>query len=231
MAHKSLISKIGIGFLASSIGVSLAGASLAGEVGLLGFFQVSDGAAYSNALEGIEAATAPSGCTVRRQGELSGTRGPLSLPEVNRFLLLQCESKVLASGQGALEPLAQQKEFVLLEGEARFAEEDASAVAERSYVVKLSRFNDGPPDVREKALASIGRDVAARSHAYQDEAVIEVDRAWGIPTPDDVTVLFYRSSADGKAFREQNPDIMKRIGEFNEAHVEAFAYAGGTAER
>ncbi len=68
-------------------------------------------------------------------------------------------------------------------------------------------------------------------HAYTNEAVMSVDRALGIPRPDDVTVLYYRLATDGKKFRDQNPAIMKRIGEFNKAHVDGFVYINGAAER
>ncbi len=235
MVHQSLISKAGICSLVAAIGPAPAGASIAEDVGLLGLFRVSDPAAYSQALMEIESSTAAFGCAIRRHGKLSGTQGPLALPDVNRFLLLKCEAPLLAgrAGRAALQPLAgRTSDFVLLEGNARWSADDlGSAVNERAYVIKLSHFNNRAPDARDDTLASVGHDVAARPHAYQNAAVIAVDRAWGIPTPDDVTVLFYRSAADGSAFREQNPDIMKRIGEFNATHVDDFVYASGAAER
>ena len=61
--------------------------------------------------------------------------------------------------------------------------------------------------------------------------VVDVPDQVGFFETDDVTVLYYDSPDDAKAFREQNPDLMERIGAFNKTHVTDFVYVNGVAER
>jgi hypothetical protein len=205
-------------------------ASEAGEIGVLGLIEVSDPAGYELALDRLGSSLAEHGCTIRRGGSVSGTRGSLELPESNRFLLLQCDASLLAGpGSKAFASLAPHaKARVLLEGGSVWSSGD-SVVAERVYAIKLSQFNNHEPELRNQELASLGSDAASRPHAWVNESVIAVDRAWGISRPDDVTVLYYRSPEDAKVFRAQNKDILARVGAFNEAHVESFVYASGSA--
>ncbi|MGI9590674.1 MAG: hypothetical protein ACR2P8_04845 [Myxococcota bacterium] len=229
MVPRSLLSGLALAAFAAPAS-AIAAPPAASEVAVLGLFRAADPAAHAGALDAL--GSAASGCAIRRQGKVAGTRGPLALPEPNRFLLLRCQSSLLEdpAGLAAIEGLG--GELVLLEGSALWSgDEPDASVAERAYVIKLSRFNEEAPGAREADLAAIGRDVSQRPHAYVNEAVISVARSRGADGTDDVTVLYYRRPSDGKAFRQQNPDLMKRIGAFNETHVADFVYVNGVAER
>ena len=232
MVRRSVFSVAALAACAA-LASSLVAPNAAAEVAVLGLFRATDPVAYAGALDALDSA-AP-GCAIRRHGKVAGTRGPLALPALDRFLLLRCEASLLGdpAGLAALETLAPRgSELVVLEGGARWSEDPPdAAVAERAYVIKLSRFNEAEPDAREADLAALGEDVAERPHAYVNEAVISVARSRGVDGTDDVTVLYYDSPDDAKAFREQNPDLMERIGAFNKTHVTDFVYVNGVAER
>jgi hypothetical protein len=232
MIHKSLFSNVKLTIFSTAMGIASQSSGAPGEIAVLAMIQVSDPAGYEQALAPLGSSLAERGCSVRRDGSLSGTRGPLELPESNRFLLLECKSSLLAGpGSAAFESLAPHAEVrVLLEGGSTWSDGD-SAVTQRVYTIKLSEFNHDRPGQRDRELASIGSEAALRPHAWVNESVIAVDRAFGISKPDDVTVLYYRSPEDAKAFREQNKDILKRVGAFNKAHLASYVYASGSAVR
>jgi hypothetical protein len=159
----------------------------------------------------------------------------MSLPKAERFLLLQCETPLLRdrAGRAALQPLrGNVTEWVVAEGDLMLLDGFSAQIdPDRAYVLKLSRYNNSDPDGRDHDLSALGRDAASRAHAYRNEAVIAVSRAWGMVTPDEVTVLYYESPAEGKIFREHNGDLMKKIGQFNEAHLADYVYLNGSVAR
>ena len=232
MFPKSLILKTQLCVFVVATQLAAGSVEAAQEVGVLAMYKVSDSEKFDRAVKRLHSSVIEHGCRIRREGELSGTRGSLPLPDLDRFLLLQCETS-MHSGRAnmefeSLEPHT--SEQVLLSGPSIFTD-DVSDVSKRSYVIKLSQFNNKAPVERDQDLASLGTDAASRPHAFRNETVIDVDHTVGIPAPDDVTVLYYRSPEDAKAFRENNKDILSRIGEFNKLHVESFVYATGAAVR
>ena len=102
---------------------------------------------------------------------------------------------------------------------------------DRSYVIKLSRYNDSAPEDRDRDVAAINMEAASRANGFRNEAVIAVTRTSGVDELDEVTLLYYESPAQGKAFREANGDLLKRIGAFNEAHLVDYVYMNASAER
>ena len=232
MTRKRLILNTNLILLASIFAIATPSSGKMGEVGVLAMFQVSNLAGYELALDRLGPTLAEHGCSILREGPLSGTRGPLNIPESDRFLLLGCKSSLLAGhGNAAFDSLAPHAEAsLLLEGGSTWSDGD-SAIAQRVYTIKLSQFNNTMPEQRDQDLASIGSEAASRPHAWSNELVIAVDRAWGIPKPDDVTVLYYRSPEDAKTFRKQNKDILEQVGAFNKAHLNSYVYASGSAKR
>ena len=210
-------------------------ASAAAEpVGLLALYRVEDSMGYAQVLEQLGADLAAQGCAIRREGAISGANGPMTLPTADRFLILGCETALLEdrASRAALQPLRRAvAELVIAEGKLVLFEDSPRIDPERAYVLKISRYNNTDPDARDRDLSALSRDASGRAHAYRNEAVIAVSRAWGMVTPDEVTVLYYKSSAEGEAFRQGNGDLMKKIGQFNEDHLLDYSYLNGSAAR
>jgi len=228
MYDKYLNSIIKILITALPMAILGAGSALAeGDVGVLVFYRL--GASGEAAVEReIVALNGSDPCAVRQQGKVSGARGSMNLPEVERFLLLGCDRPLLGESVGgqAIERLGQKVENLIVVEGALTVFDDApdSASSGRAYTLKLSRYNDSDPRSRADDLAALNRDASARPNAFHNEVVITAARASGIATPDDVTLLYYDSPSDGAAFRAANGDLMKRIGQFNKEHLVDYAY-------
>ncbi len=228
MISKSLIYQKKLLVLAIALAGLLAAPALANEVGLLGLYEAGD----ASALAELESGLSQHGCSLRREGAVLDANGPLELPAAERFVLLECHMSLLASGMGssALQPLG--ADVVWLEG-ALTGSSGLSAPTEpgRSYLIKLSRYNDSAPEDRDRDVAAINMEAATRPNGFRNEAVIAVTRTSGVDALDEVTLLYYESAAQGKAFREANGDLLKRIGAFNKAHLVDYVYMNASAER
>lgn len=217
-----------ISILATILAVLFAAPAFAHEVGLLGLYRAGNATAIAE----LESGLSQHGCSLRREGAVVDANGPLKLPAAERFVLLECHMSMLGSdtSRSALQPLG--ADVVWLEG-ALTGSSGLAAPTEpgRSYVIKLSRYNDNAPADRDRDVAAINLDAATRANGFRNEAVIAVTRTSGVDALDEVTLLYYESAAQGKAFREANSDLMKRIGAFNKAHLVDYVYMNASAER
>ncbi|MGH7818476.1 MAG: hypothetical protein ACREQ9_01760 [Candidatus Binatia bacterium] len=77
----------------------------------------------------------------------------------------------------------------------------------------------------------IQQQVGARADRYQTEAIVTPSRAAGMTTPDEVVVLYYDDPKVAERFRNDNGDILAKIGGFNESHLVEFAYFTASSTR
>lgn len=156
----------------------------ADEVGVLALYRVHDATQYQAAVDQFERPGGSRGCSIRLEGTVSGTKGPVMVPNAERFLLLDCETTLLTdmSGGAMLRPLRETVEdMVVIEGELRVLDaSDEPSSSERAYTLKLSRYNDSDPKGREDDFSSLNRDASTREHAFHTEAMIDVAHASGI---------------------------------------------------
>lgn len=196
--------------------------------GVIALYDVTDEAAFDDALKGFETSLKGQGCVVAREGRVGGGQGDIGIEMPNRMLHLTCEGPVLdtSEGRAVFNRLSSSATMsALLEGRylGEFSREN-SAVAGRAYILKLSRYSNSDPDARDHDLAALGARVSTLADAYRNEAVMEVHRAVGMPTPDEAVLLYYASPEAGDRFRDNNQDLLEQVGQFNRAHLTEFAY-------
>ena len=152
----------------------------------------------------------------------------------NRFFFLACGQPVLkdSAARSVFRPLDEASGGVtLLEGELEAYGDLERPGRGRAYVIKLSYYSNLDPDRRERDLAAIAEMASAQPDSYRNEALIFPERAVGLPTPDEVTILFYDSPEQGQSFRDANGDILKAIDRFNGDHLLSFAYLSASSMR
>lgn len=222
------------------VGTSAADAS---PYGVLGLYQVKDQTKFEAALTSFESQTKGHGCKILREGKIVAKEGEIDIFKVgvfsetpDHFVLLSCEKSLLSSSKSralfrGLESGGDR--VALLEGDIMMlpGANSNSAVQERSYIFKVSIYNNEDPDGRDRDLAALGKATASRPDKYQAEAVVMVSRAIGMPTPDEVTVLYYDSPEAGERFRNNNADIMDSVNAFNDRHLIDYVYYMGAANR
>lgn len=170
------------------------------------------------------------GCNQWRRGAVAGMQGNLDIGAPARFVLFACRAEILHNAerrQALAAVLAAGKDAIAVEGPLVLGGPDATgpgAPGGRAYVLKISRYNNTDPDRRDSDLDSIDKQAAGRADAWKMEAQVAGLRAVGMPTPDEVVVIHYDDAAQGERFRQQNPDILKRIGAFNRRHLIEFTY-------
>ncbi len=201
--------------------------AVAQQVGVVGLFksQGSDAANIDNQK------ISDLNCQVRRKGIIVGENGDINIAKPNRFIFLACAGSLLsdAAKRNVLTSLISNSKMVaILEGALNDAPglKGASAVADRHYILKVSHYNNRNTDARERDLARIMAAVQPKADRFIDEASIVVNRSLGIPTPNEVVILFYASPKMGNQFRKNNPDVLNKIGAFNKAHLNDFIYYG-----
>ncbi len=209
---------------------------LGANFGILGFYQIDNTSKYHQALQTLEQTLMKQNCHLRREGNIADTKGKLDINQPNRFLLLMCDSVLLKSNttRALLNPLKNvTNHLVLFEGELTLSEtmEPAPVGKDRSYIFKMSYYNNLNPDQRDNDFARIDQLKSQRPNHYKSEASIHVSRAIGITTPDEIAIIYYPQPQQGKQFRKDNPDILQKIGDFNEDHLTQFAYSFGTSTR
>lgn len=174
------------------------------------------------------------GCKIQRAGVIVAEQGGIGLEQPNQFVLLACESSVLADAnkRTTFKSLTQGVETVgAVEGDLMNFPDGMgeSDVHERQYIFKLSYYNNVDVDARDTDLAMLGDAVGRVPDAYVNETFIGVNHASGLATPDEVVVLFYDNSQAADRFRANNKDLMEKIGAFNKAHVTRSVYYIGQA--
>lgn len=205
---------------------------MAGNIGVLVLYKDGGSAQHDGILQQVSSNAEKVNCTVQRQGAIEDTQGGLDIEEPNYFLLVQCEKSLLKNGSSELfSPLSGPVgNLVIAEGPmlqfGKFSRSEA--VKDRAYIIKLSQYNNVHPSKREADFMTIDKLVDKRVHRYRSEAFIHVTRAQGMVRPDEVVVLYYDTPDDGNQFRKNNPDILNKIGQFNDEHLLEYSYFSGT---
>lgn len=170
------------------------------------------------------------GCKLWRRGGLAGTQGSLDLDGPGHFALFACEANILDTTRhrAVLAPMLSGGTAVkAIEGPILDRRPETASLESqqaRSYVLKISRYNNLDPDSRDRDLEKINAMAAGRADAWTTEAQIAGLRAVGMATPDEVVLIHYDDPQQGQRFRSANPDIMKQIGAFNRKHLIDFTY-------
>ena len=69
--------------------------------------------------------------------------------------------------------------------------------------------------------------VSPSPNRFLGDSFIAANRSMGMPTPDEVIILFYASAKQTYRFRKDNPDILKKVGALNKAHPDNYIYCMG----
>lgn len=220
--------------LVGGLGLALAtggGAVADGSTGVLGLYSVEDPEAVRFDDEKIVSL----GCELKREGLVAGALGDIGIEQPNRFVLLACDGSILSdTGRHArFNALAENATAdVVIEGPiADMPGGSAGKIADRQYILKISHYNNRDIDGRASALANIDAFTSTLPDRYIIESVIGVAKASGMPTPDEVVVIYYDSPEQGERFRQNNEDVLDMVGEFNADHLNEFVYLTGNANR
>ena len=202
--------------------------SLAQSTGVLGLYQTSSQMSHSN-INTLEKTAHQSGCAIRREGSVLGAQGNYDLDSINGFFLLECEKPVMdgSSKQDIFARLKKQlNQLKLMEGNInQFGQFGlAQAAGKRSYILKVSDYNNQTPIKRERDLALLGKQKQTLNNHYNVEAFLKVNDAAGMARPDEVVVIYYDSPQQAEQFRAGNPEFMEKIGQFNQDHISRFSY-------
>jgi len=203
-----------------------------GQIGILGLFDVDSSVPSTVNTAKIERL----GCKVRRSGVIGGGQGNIEIDDPNRFVLLACDGSLLESEEtrGALNTMfSKGKMLALLEGDLTNMPDAGhdSVLSERQYILKISHYNNRYVDDRDQELNKLNQEASSRPDSYVTESSIDVNHASGMPTPDEIVVLYYDDTKQGDRFRKNNPDILSKISDFNKAHLNDFIYYVGQVAR
>ena len=172
------------------------------------------------------------GCLITLKGGIGEAKGDIGLEQPNQFVLLICENPVLGEvgKRRVLNGLMSSgKALALLEGDHRYFPDAnrVGAVADRQYILKISHYNNHDVDGRDRDLDRLNREAGAIAGTYMTDSFLAVNRATGLPTPDEVVVIYYDNAEAGDRFRDNNPEILQKIGKFNKTHlVDTVYYVG-----
>ena len=203
--------------------------------GVMGLFQ-SSGDAHKPTIEKLEGMAKTQGCALRREGKILGSQGNYDLKEVNAFFFLECETALLEkpSTQSLITSLNKVTEnLMLVEGPvSQFGEFALSnSGVNKSYIIKLSDYNNANPKKREIDVNKLGAMAQSRKHHYKTEAFVRITNAHGLKRPDEAVVIYYDTPKDGPLFRKNNEDLMEKIGQFNQDHLTQFSYIAALSNR
>ena len=172
------------------------------------------------------------GCKFQRKGSLNkgATLGNLTWNTANHFKVLACKEPVLHKlvESGSFDKLNEAvANLRVVEGKLdKISNKKPPKSA--NYIIKVSHFNHVFPMMREKQLKEINQAAQMKKNGYIEEMVLHPVSAKGITPPDRMTFLYYKSEADGEAFRQNNVDILREIQEFNQKHITDFVYVIGS---
>lgn len=171
-------------------------------------------------------------CRLWQHGQVGSFRGPMALGEARAWGLVACQTAQLdtADGRARLRAaLGLDARTVMLEGGFLERQPEFAPMAAhrgRYTVIKIGAFNNLDPDTRDAGWADFMEIAAERPHAFTREAMIGVERAVGMPTPDTVEVFYYDTPADAVGFGTRNRDIVDLSYAFNARHFERYVYFG-----
>ncbi|MCZ6589394.1 MAG: hypothetical protein O7B24_15775 [Alphaproteobacteria bacterium] len=212
--------------------VSTGNEAIAQQIGVVGLFKIDPGAATNVDQQKIS----DLGCQTRRAGAIVGEQGDIDVKRPNHFIFLACEHSLLsaAAKREVLSGLIPEGEVLaFLEGALTDNPDNdsSSAATDREYILKISHYNNRDTDRREQDLERIMQAVEPDPDRFIDESFIAVNRSMGMPTPDEVVILFYESPERADRFRKNNRDILRDVGAFNKAHLNDFIYYSGKIVR
>lgn len=199
------------------------------SIGLVGMYQLNAENNQKDIIKNIQINTAKVGCQLQRDGKVIDNKGNYALKTINQFFVLVCDSEILASSVSKpwLTQLKQETEnLALLEGEFAFINENSFTQSgiKRSYILKLSEFNNYDPVARHNDLDKLGNMVKSMDNRFTNESVIRVNEAYGMKRLDEVTVIYYDTPEAGMKFRQNNEDVLEQVGAFNLTHLTGFSY-------
>ena len=217
---------ITLAFFVSNISLSFA--EIASK-GVLALINTDDTADYDSKLGSFETKINAQGCEILREGPILAEDGDIGLDQPNRFIYMTCTSSLLdhTDGRALISELNQDLEYMIaVEGTSILHDKisfEKTATA-RSYILKISHYNNGNPVQRDGDLSTLEDLVHPRINTYKTEAFVGITKAYGIPTPDEAVIIYYDSPDAGNRFRENNPDILEKIANFNDKHLNDFIY-------
>lgn len=222
-------------FLAG-LAASGAGAKETGSFGLFVMYKVGDMPKYRRLLAELEEDLGNRGCSVSIEGPIKGGQGDIQVQPPNRFIQIRCKRPLLRDRSGRAVVLKIRRaaaNLIALEGPLtlRSVGQSASSRQARSYIFKVSHYNNLEPNHRDSEPPAINRLAASRPDSWREVGAIAVTHAIGMRRPDEVVILFYDGQEQAKRFRKNNPDILKRIGAFNKRHLINFIYYFASSDR
>lgn len=181
------------------------------------------------------------GCSVIRRGNIDVRNVATDIAgrntsKLNRVAFLQCNTMILANENSRrilLDNFTAHGNGIVVQGDFDYWDQQHEALNkedERAYVIKLSYFNN-LTSTRESEEDAVDGLALTRSEGWKREAKIFTTQAIGIPTPDAVGILYFASVANRTHFRDTNPDILEKIGNFNKTHLAEFEYIYATSVR
>ncbi|MBV1915648.1 MAG: hypothetical protein KUG72_09700 [Pseudomonadales bacterium] len=197
-----------------------------GVTGLFISLKVNDIQAYKQWRKTTRSTFQAHNCVPYRSGKLIGGNGTLKWGDSDRFSLMTCKSPVLAdlAAKGFISKLSSLTDGLnMTEGRLKLMS-DKMPSKNSEYLIKVSHFNNLNASSRQRDLANIDSRARGTRNAWIDDAILEPTASVGIIRPDNLTFLYYPKVGQGKAFRENNPDLMNEIGRFNQVHVERVTY-------
>ena len=167
---------------------------------------------------------------------IAGAQGDIGIDQPNRFVLLACDGTILSDidKHARFNALVENAPAdVILEGPIADMPDGVGNgnVDERQYIFKISYYNNRDIDGRTIDLANIDAFTSALPDRYIVESFIGVNKASGMPTPDEIVVIYYDSPEQGDRFRQNNDEALGMVGEFNADHLNEFVYLVGKANR
>lgn len=226
MQRLKLISSIASAALMLAAGT--ANAAQNNQIGIVGLYKVDNPQAANIDNKKVDEL----GCEIRRIGIIAAAQGKIDLAQPNQFVFLACDAALLNSpeNRNALSLIIQGgKRLAILEGNLTDLPDAkrSSAISGRQYILKISNYNNKDANKRDSDLNELSQEAAQLPDTYVTESFIGVNEALGLPTPDEVVILFYDNPEAGDRFRKNNGDLLQKIGRFNQAHlVDAVYYVG-----
>lgn len=223
---RKIVATLQIGLLFSLLPVSIVQAETTAVFGL--YNQNNDQQSNELVIQ-LKQLGKKTGCALRRHGKVNNIKGNYKLNATNAFFLYVCEidHSVQVISQSLLSMLKNTVENVaLLEGPiTQFGSFGlATSTGERSYIIKLSDYNNLSPIKRNLDLQELGKQRDKLKYNYRLEAFIRIHETTGMLRPDEVVVIYYDSQVEAEKFRSQNEKFIERIGRFNMEHLSQFSY-------
>lgn len=172
------------------------------------------------------------GCVVFRAGKIVAQQGNSKVKQPDQFIIMSCEQPLLHAAkyrQELNDLYAGAQMIAVLEGPlTKFDNANSqSQPAERQYILKLGYYNNIDVARRADDLLALNKKVVSLEGHWTTEGFVGVNHAMGIPTPDELVIIYYDTAEIGEQFRDNNKDILGDVGAFNDAHLTKYSYLVG----